>query len=313
MFSDIYDIIRKNLILLIVVILVAAIAGAIFSSEYFMKPRFKSTAVVYPVNLTPHSDESETEQMLQLFASVEIKESVLNTFQLWSRWDDLEPGGPEYRHWSNKLYQERVSIGPTRYESVEIVCQDEDPAVAQQMAMLIVEKYNEVARTKDRDIHAAYLSMKNSEEKALEQIVDSLENRMQELRMAGGLLDFQSQSERVMEGYLNLLATGGSSVKLDEVKEMMATLAKEGSELEILQAMVSELKVYFTELTEERVQATVRANSTLTYMSLVVEPQIADKKSYPVRWIIVLLSVILGALAALIFIVLKERLGRQSN
>ncbi len=90
-------------------------------------------------------------------------------------------------------------------------------------------------------------------------------------------------------------------------------MAKDGSELEILQEMVSELKVYFTELTEERVQASVRANSPLTYMSLVVEPQVSDKKSYPVRWITVLLSVIMGALAALIFIIHKERLGRQNN
>ena len=311
MFSDVYEIIRKNLVLLILVILVAAVAGAFFSGEQFMKPRFKSTAAVYPINTIPHSDESETEQMLQIFGSEEIKESVLNTFELWKRWDDLEPGGPEYRHWSNELYQERVSIGPTRYESVEIVCQDEDPEIAKEMAEHIIDKFNEVARQMDRDIHLKYFEMKEFELDNLESVLDSLEGRMQELRMAGGLLDFESQSERVTEGYMRMLNSGGSTSKLDEIKGMMANLAKDGSELQVLQEMVKELNAYYTHLTEERIQAKAKAFSALNYASVAVHPQLSDKKTYPVRWIIVLLSMIMGGLSALIFIILKERLSRS--
>jgi uncharacterized protein involved in exopolysaccharide biosynthesis len=313
MFNDVYNVIRKNLILLIIVILAAAIAGAIFSSEAFMKPRFKSTAAVYPINTIPHSDESETEQMLQIFGSEAIKESVLNTFELWTRWDDLIPGTPEYNHWSNELYQERVSIGPTRYESVEIVCQDEDPEVAQKMAEHIIDKFNEVARQMDRDIHLKYFEMKEYEQKNLNLVIDSLEARMQELRMKGGLLDFESQSERVTEGYLRMLSSGGSTAKLDEVKALMANLAKDGSELEVLQEMVKELNVYYTILTQERIQAKAKANSELDYASVVVAPQVADKKTYPVRWIIVLLSMIMAAVAALVFLILRERLARQEG
>ncbi|NND95020.1 MAG: hypothetical protein HKN45_09150, partial [Flavobacteriales bacterium] len=117
LFGELYDILKKNIRLIIIIIAVAALAAFIFSSPAFMKPRFKSTAAVYPINIIPHSDESETEQMLQLFAHEEIKESVLNEFKLYERWD-LNPNDPEYRYWSNLLYQERVSIGPTRYESV---------------------------------------------------------------------------------------------------------------------------------------------------------------------------------------------------
>jgi len=313
MFSDVYNVIRKNLILLIIVILAAALAGAIFSSEAFMKPRFKSTAAVYPINTIPHSDESETEQMLQIFGSEAIKESVLNTFELWKRWDDLAPGSPEYNHWSNELYQERVSIGPTRFESVEIVCQDEDPEVAKKMAEHIIDKFNEVARQMDRDIHLKYFEMKEFELSNLKVVIDSIQGRMQELRMEGGLFDFESQSERVTEGYLRMLNSGSSSAKLDEVKALMASLAKDGSELEVLQEMVKDLNVYYTNLTQEHIQAKAKAYSELDYASVVVEPQLSDKKSYPVRWIIVLLSMVMGALAALVFLILKERLGRQEG
>jgi len=40
-----------------------------FSSELFIKPKYKSTAIVYPSNLIPYSTESPTEQMIQLFGS----------------------------------------------------------------------------------------------------------------------------------------------------------------------------------------------------------------------------------------------------
>ncbi len=313
MFNDVYNVIKKNLILLIIVILAAAIAGAIFSSEAFMKPRFKSTAAVYPINTIPHSDESETEQMLQIFGSEDIKESVLNTFELWTRWEDLTPGSPEYNHWSNELYQERVSIGPTRFESVEIVCQDEDPEVAQKMAEHIIDKFNDVARQMDRDIHIKYFEMKEFELTNLEMVIDSVKGRMQELRMEGGLFDFESQSERVTEGYLRMLDSGGSTSKLDEVKALMARLAKDGSELEVLQEMVKDLNVYYTNLTQEHIQAKAKAYSNLDYASVVVAPQLSDKKSYPVRWIIVLLSMIMGGVAAIVFLILKERLGRQQD
>jgi hypothetical protein len=310
MFNDIYDIMRKNLILLIIIVVVAALAGAFFSGESFMKPRYKSIAAVYPINTIPHSDESETEQMLQVFASEQIKEAVLDTFKLWNRWDDLKPGEPEYRHWSNELYKERVSISPTRYESVEIVCQDEDPAQAQQMAQLIIKEYNLVARKKDRDIHLAYLAMKESELKNLGVVLDSVESRMQKLRMAGSLLDFESQSERVTEGYMRMLQSGTGIAKIDKVKKMIADLARDGSELQVLQEMTESLNVYYSELNKERVQAMSKAFSNLNYAAVVVEPQEADKKSYPVRWFIVLMSVVLSTLAAIVFIVATERYSR---
>lgn len=310
MFNDIYDIIRKNLILLVIIVIVAAIAGAIFSGESFMKPRYKSIAAVYPINTEPHSDESETEQMLQIFASEQIKESVLNTFKLWNRWDDLKPGGPEYRHWSNELYKERVSISPTRYESVEIVCQDEDPAQAKLMAQLIIKEYNIAARKKDRDVHLDYLLMKETELKNLGAVLDSVESRMQDLRMAGGLLDFEAQSERVTEGYIRMLQNGTGSAKMDEVKKMMADLAKDGSELQGLQNMTESLNEEYAELNLERVQAMSKAYSELNYATVVLEPQEADKKSYPVRWLIVLMSVVLSTLAAIVFIVARERYSR---
>lgn len=312
MFKEAYELVRKHIVLVIVIAIVSAIAGAIFSSPSFIKPRYKSVAAVYPINIIPHSDESETEQMLQSLASDEIKESVLNTFELWKRWDDLKPGEPEYRHWSNLLYRERVSISPTRYESVEIVCQDESPDTAMLIVEHIISKYNEIARAKDRVIHQGYYELKSHEMSELRLVIDSLESRMRSIRINGGMLDFDSQSERLTEGYLEMLGDGASNSRLNEVKEMMANMAQDGSELEILQEMVSELKVYFTDLVQEQIRAHAKANSNLDYLHVEVSPEVPDKKAFPVRWLIVVLSLILGLLSTIIFLILWNRLRSTS-
>ena len=69
---------------IIIITVAAAICGAIFSSSLFITPLFKSEAVAYPANVTPYSDESETEQMLQIIGSRSIMDSIINKYDLWT-------------------------------------------------------------------------------------------------------------------------------------------------------------------------------------------------------------------------------------
>ena len=46
---------------ILIITLLAALCGAIFSSSMFITPLYKSEAVAYPANISPYSDESETE------------------------------------------------------------------------------------------------------------------------------------------------------------------------------------------------------------------------------------------------------------
>ena len=80
------NIVLKYKIPLIVIAVLSIILSAVFSSEYFIKPKFKSTAIVYPSNLVPYSTESPTEQMLQLFESDDIRDELIRDFDLFNSW-----------------------------------------------------------------------------------------------------------------------------------------------------------------------------------------------------------------------------------
>ena len=71
---------KKHLLL---VGLISLGASILFSSPWFIKPKFKSFALVYPSNLIAYSTESATEQMLQLAQSSDIREKVIHDFDLY--------------------------------------------------------------------------------------------------------------------------------------------------------------------------------------------------------------------------------------
>ena len=79
---NILKLIFKWKIHFIIIVLLSIICAVIFSGSIFITPLFKSNAVVYPANIASYSDESETEQMLQIFQSRDIKDSVIKKFDL---------------------------------------------------------------------------------------------------------------------------------------------------------------------------------------------------------------------------------------
>ena len=78
--------IKWRLHMLIIIILAIALS-VLFSCPWFIKPKYKSSAVLYPSNLIPYSSETPTELMLQIFKSDEVRDSLIEKFNLESHYD----------------------------------------------------------------------------------------------------------------------------------------------------------------------------------------------------------------------------------
>ena len=110
---------------LLVIVSVAVLFAVIFTSSIFITPLFKSFAIVYPSNVSPYSDESETEQMMQMLQSKDIRDSIIKKFDL--------PGhygiDPNYKYFMSTLLWEfgkKVKIVKTPYEAVSIEVWDKE-------------------------------------------------------------------------------------------------------------------------------------------------------------------------------------------
>jgi capsule polysaccharide export protein KpsE/RkpR len=99
--------------------------------------------VVYPVNLSPSSEESTTEQLLQWFNSEEVKKAVCEKFDLYKHYD-INTLDARHQTWFNLKFKERVSINATLYESIEISVKDQDPYMAKKITQGIIDAANEL-------------------------------------------------------------------------------------------------------------------------------------------------------------------------
>ena len=207
--KNIIDLLIKWKYHLLVIVSVAVLLAVLFSSSIFITPLFKSFAVVYPSNVSPYSDESETEQMMQMLQSKEIRDSIIKKFDL--------PGhygiDPDYKYFMSTLlweYGKKIKISKTPYEAVSIEVWDKDPKIACDIINEILYQYNFKVRSlhkeKFQEVVNNYRIITDMKKKEL----DSLSSVAKELGVKYGLLDFPMQTREVMRAYLE---TGSSSGK----------------------------------------------------------------------------------------------------
>src|SRR5688572_15993870 len=94
---------------LILIGITAAILASIFSSPFFIKPQYKSYAIVYPANIVPYGVETPTEQLLQLLQSSDIRDAIVKKFNLAIHYE-LDSNDTHFLTDLIKEYENNVSL-----------------------------------------------------------------------------------------------------------------------------------------------------------------------------------------------------------
>src|SRR5690606_17368658 len=207
---------------------IAVLLSAIFSGPAFIKPKFKSAARIYPSNIWVMSEESETEQMLEIINSRDIKLKVIDAFNLHEVYK-VKRDDPYYMTYMLDLYNQNVNASKTKFETVEIKVMDYDPQRASDMCDSIIRFYNKKVRNihKAKDWEMVQIAQKNLDKKYSE--LDTLMAELDFVRKEYGILDFKSQVEKVTEGYMNALASGrASGADTRKIQDLYNNLAEKG-------------------------------------------------------------------------------------
>jgi uncharacterized protein involved in exopolysaccharide biosynthesis len=278
---------RKHLL---IVGLIALVASVIFSGPAFIKPRFKSFAILYPVNLQTYSQESPTENMIQLLESSDIQDELIKDFNLYNHYKIDTINNPHTYTDVVKVMEDNISVKKTEYESVEVKVYDTDPKVASAMVDSIIshmnQKARELQRAKTREILATAqlrLDLKITE-------MDSLERLVEDYRMKYGLLDYGTQIREYSRAYAKALS-GGNQKILTESKKMLDVLAEKGGEFVTLNDRLVKAKGTYNDFKLDVENLKKDMVKAWTYEHIVTRPIPADKKSFPIRWLIVVVSV----------------------
>lgn len=305
-FTTVINIFKKNIkVFLIVVIAVTALA-IVFSGPRFLKPLYKSVAVVYPINIKTYSDESETEQLLQMFRASAIQDSIIKKFDLYNRYNIIE-GSPKSKYYMNLEYSDRIMSSKTSYESVLLEVFDENPEVAKLIA-------DEILRQLNLKIKSLYNQRGQDRARAFKRqmdyqqlVIDSIQNEISKLAQDKGLLQYESQSRELLRSYFATMDRDPNSPRSKEMRERLDNLQSYGSTLQALQEVSNYAAEQYGELTFKYLEWRAIGHEDVSYTEVVVEPDVADKKAWPVRWLILVLSNGIAILITLIVLAAAKK------
>lgn len=300
--KEIIAILLKNKKAVIIITVFAAVLSAAVS--FILKPKYKSVAVVYPVNLSPGSEESNTEQLLQYFNSEEVMKATAKKFDLYNHYhiDTAETG-------ANSLFKyyfsENVKISPTLYESIEIEVKDESPVMAQNIAQHLIEATNNLIFEIKRERLSEYLVNTAGAINAELNSIDSVSSRINDLKLKFNIIDLKSQSKYLSKKLIE------DKTFSEADKLLFNGIKTKGVEMENLKKeLVGQIKT-LSEFKDKRDKYLLDYNSQISFTNIVSKPSLPDKKCFPIRWIIVTVSSLSAFAFCCLFFILTNKSVRK--
>lgn len=293
----------------------AAIVSVVVSSPFIMKPRFKSTAIIYPSNISSYSEESQTEQMLQWLKSNDVRDSVIRKFDLAKHYN-ISPGDKYFASIIEGIYNKYVSISKTQYESIEISVTDVDPVMARDMVNSILFYTNLKIRTIHDSKYTEVVSALDNIRKIKNAEIDSITNLYREIATKFGVYDVSGQSQEITRGELRTVEGGGGNINSKDVVKLKTGMMEKGGELLFLSNRISNLGNEYNEIMRKYDLARFDLDKKFTYVNMVTPPVVADKRSYPKKWFVMFYFVAGTLLFSILAIAVTEQrriLSSESN
>lgn len=277
--------------------------GFIISLPVFMKPMYKSSAVLYPANLSPYSKETPTEQMVQLLNSEDVRDSLVKSLHLFKHYKiDSVNGYPRYE--MMKMLNENISVSKNQYEAIEVDVIDEDPKMAQRICQSLIHFMDIKAISL---IHTRALEVAEVNKKAMQNekiILDSLDIAITTLRDSSGITDFESQIEGFSREYYRSLASGNVNANMSKAQQ---NLASKGAEYMTLKEVVRNSRDAYTNYRKNYEAALNDSKKELNFNNIVSPPLVPEKKDSPKRAIVMILFTLSAMLIAIVTAVYIEQ------
>lgn len=292
---------------LIIVGILAIVISVVFSSSTFITPKFKSTARIYPSNnIYRFSDESKSEQLLEVINSLDIKLRVIDAFNL-SEVYQISKEEPQYLTYMLAEFNDNIKFKKTDYETVEIQALDTDPMRACAMCDSIISFYDQKVQSMHSIKYFELVAIAKKDLSRINSEIDSVSLIVNDLRKNYQILDYESQAKEIAKGMVKVLSeqkknTAGGK----ELQQWMQNFSEKGGEFEFLQSQLHHLYNQRDSVKSLYDMSLSNAQKKIIYGQRVQNPVPADKKSYPVRWLIVLLSTFSALFAASLVILLLE-------
>jgi len=308
---------------LIIGICALAAVGSIISA-LTIREKYRSEAYVFPAksngvtlfennnpkdNVYNFGEEEESEQVVQILQSTEIRDILVERYDLFKHYD-VDTSSAEKMYLLQGEYEENINIRRTRHGSIEISVMDWSPDTAALIANDLVQLIDSAkSRMIKERTYAIYVEIEKeylSTEAKLETLVDSLRSL--------GKMGVVSKVERaeLAAGYTKALIDGRSGA-IEELRAQIEINNELGAVYSgITERLENETK-RLTELGSVYKQAKLNYEATLSYIFKSQSAFPADKKSYPIRWLIVVMSCLSAFVFSIFLLIAIEKVKEMRS
>jgi hypothetical protein len=258
-------------------------------------------------DLLQFGEEDDIERMLQVLNSEEIRKEIIARYKLEQHYG-IASDDPYRKTRLRKEYNDNIRFKKTEYMSVKIEVFDRVPEMAANIANDIAALYDSTMRKIKRQRAEDAFRIVQREYQLLQSEIRNKEDSLHKLMLLG-VNDYESQAERLNEA-LGKAIVEGKTAAVATLEQKIKTLSAYGTSYMALRDELYRLREQLNLLKEKYEQAKVDAQQTISEKFIVDRAFPAEKKSYPIRWLIITVStfsaLIIGALAIALFENLKR-------
>jgi len=312
---------RKSLF---IVMIVAFVGSWFFSLPWFITPKYKSTVIMFPASTNSVSkallieqhqigqdimsfgEDEQAEQMMQILNSNKIRDKVIRNYNLMEHYGIDSAAKYKYSRLYDE-YERNISFRRTPFMAVQITVYDTDPQLAADIANTIAALLDSTKNDMQQQRAIQGLAVVEGEHENVQnevrQIVDSLvalgklgvndveyQSQVLNQQMAIAIMDGNEEAQRKLQKRLDILGKyGGIYLSLKNALEFKT------EQLTLLQSRLKEAKV--------------DAYEDLPHKFVVSDAYKAEKKSYPIRWLIVVVSTLSALFLTIIVIMIIEKIA----
>lgn len=311
---------RKHLI---IIALIAGALSILFSSPFFITPLYKSSVILFPVSsnsvskalltdqptaksdILEFGEDEQTEQMLQILNSGQIRDKIIRKFNLMEHYG-IKPDSRFKNTYLNKRYESNITFRRTEYMAVKITVLDKDPKVAADIANTISDLLDSTKNTMQKERAMRGFKIVEKEYLSLQGEIAKMEDSLKKIRQLG-VFDYETQSE-MMNQQLAIEIARGNQRGIAALNQKLEVLAQYGGAYVSIRDQLEHEKKQLSYLKARYEEAKVDATENLPQKFVVESAYVAEKKSYPIRWVIVSVSVISALLISILVIISIDKL-----
>jgi len=318
--------IYKRRKILIIIGIVAVIVSSIVS--FIIEPKYKSTVIMFPAktnsvskallsedaraddDILKFGEEEEAEQMLQVLNSSEIRSRICQKYNLLKHYDI----NSDDQYKNTKLfetYKNNINFERTEFMSVKIEVLDKDPQMAADIANDISSLLDSISNKMQNERAMQGLKIVEQQYIQVQQEVKVIEDSLNAIRKLG-INDYETQAAAYNEQYATAIAKGMMQ-GIPLLEEKLKILSQYGGAYVSLSSNLGSRLKYLNTIKTKYEQAQVDANQSLPHKFIVDKAYKAEKKAYPIRWLIVVLSTISSLLFTIIIIIIMENISKIRN